>query len=61
MKLKGLTVTPYAGEYLEGIRYLKDIKGNKLILFLGSSFSNLPLTNMRSFLLQVRNVMGKSP
>ncbi|XP_077992846.1 histidine N-alpha-methyltransferase-like [Glandiceps talaboti] len=59
-KYDALEVKPFPGEYLEGIRHIKHVQQSKLILFLGSSFSNIPMNKMKSFLLQVRDAMGEN-
>nr|XP_002742080.1 PREDICTED: uncharacterized protein LOC100372749 [Saccoglossus kowalevskii] len=54
----GLEVKPFAGNYIEGLCHLKTIRKEKLIIFLGNSFSNIPLHEMRSFLSHLKDAMG---
>ncbi|XP_077862789.1 histidine N-alpha-methyltransferase-like, partial [Saccoglossus kowalevskii] len=53
-------VEPFVGDYDDGLTYLKGIQQEKLLIFLGSSFSNIPLNKIEDFLSRVLETMGEN-
>ncbi|XP_035677875.1 histidine N-alpha-methyltransferase-like [Branchiostoma floridae] len=51
---QGLTVEPFGGLYMEGIRHLSTRKESKVILFLGNSFSNVHIHEQVDMMKEVR-------
>ncbi|XP_077862263.1 histidine N-alpha-methyltransferase-like [Saccoglossus kowalevskii] len=56
----GLEVKPFHGLYVDGLQHIKCLNQKKLILFIGSSFSNIPIHDMESFLTTVNEAMGNN-
>ncbi|XP_006812415.1 histidine N-alpha-methyltransferase-like [Saccoglossus kowalevskii] len=56
----GLEVKPFAGDYIDGLNYIKDINQNKLIIWLGSSISNMSMKNLKSILAHINTIMGEN-
>ncbi|CAH1264946.1 Hypp3101 [Branchiostoma lanceolatum] len=50
----GLTVEPFGGLYMEGVRHLSTRKGPKMLLFLGSSFSNICIHEQVDMMKEIR-------
>ncbi|KAI8490571.1 hypothetical protein Bbelb_318390 [Branchiostoma belcheri] len=50
----GLTVEPFGGLYMDGVRHAAAREEAKLFLFLGSSFSNIPLSEQGKMLQEIR-------
>nr|XP_006815849.1 PREDICTED: uncharacterized protein LOC102801322 [Saccoglossus kowalevskii] len=49
-QFRGLKVKPFHGLYADGLQHVKGLNQQKLILFIGNSFGNIPMNNMESFL-----------
>ncbi|XP_070555931.1 histidine N-alpha-methyltransferase-like [Ptychodera flava] len=56
-KFPSLNLQPFVGDYVDGMEYVKSLQGPKLFIFLGSSFSNIPMAQMLPFLQTVRNTL----
>ncbi|KAI8512581.1 hypothetical protein Bbelb_092200 [Branchiostoma belcheri] len=50
----GLTVEPFGGLYMDGLRHVSVREEPKLLLFLGSSFNNISVHEQGRFLLEIR-------
>ncbi|KAI8488929.1 hypothetical protein Bbelb_334470 [Branchiostoma belcheri] len=50
----GLTVEPFGGLYMDGVRHAAAREEAKLFLFLGSSFSNIPIDEQGKMLQEIR-------
>eukprot|EP00058_Branchiostoma_floridae_P009240 XP_002594728.1 hypothetical protein BRAFLDRAFT_122798 [Branchiostoma floridae] len=50
----GLTVEPYGGLYMDGVRHIAARPEAKMLLFLGSSFSNIPLVEQLKMMVDIR-------
>ncbi|XP_078679264.1 histidine N-alpha-methyltransferase-like [Branchiostoma floridae x Branchiostoma belcheri] len=50
----GLTVEPFGGLYMDGVRHAAAREEAKLFLFLGNSFSNIPLSEQGKMLQEIR-------
>ncbi|XP_035699604.1 histidine N-alpha-methyltransferase-like [Branchiostoma floridae] len=50
----GLTVEPFGGLFMDGIRHLSSREENKMLLFLGSSFSNVCMYEQVDMMKEIR-------
>ncbi|XP_066300179.1 histidine N-alpha-methyltransferase-like [Branchiostoma lanceolatum] len=50
----GLTVEPFGGLYMDGVRHVAARPEAKMLLFLGSSFSNIPITEQLKMMVDIR-------
>ncbi|XP_077868813.1 histidine N-alpha-methyltransferase-like [Saccoglossus kowalevskii] len=56
----GLVVKPITGLYIDGLNHLKNFRQNKLLIFLGGSFSNVPMPEMELLLTSIREALADS-
>ncbi|XP_077867718.1 histidine N-alpha-methyltransferase-like [Saccoglossus kowalevskii] len=54
-----LKVEPFVGDYDDGLTYLRSVQKDKLLIFLGSSVSNIALSKMEIFLSRLFEAMGE--
>ncbi|XP_070555929.1 histidine N-alpha-methyltransferase-like [Ptychodera flava] len=50
-----LDVQPFIGDYVDGMAHIKSLQGSKLLIFLGSTFSTIPMAQMLPFLETIRD------
>ncbi len=56
--LPGLQMKPVHAEYFTALSELKHLKGNKVVLFLGSNIGNLPDKLARDFIVQIADSLN---